>query len=132
MSAKRFSTRFGRNSGKKDYIPILFDFDKPSSKSLTETVKLLANMSRFVIADFSEPSSIPYELMSFVPGLPSVAVQPIILKGQRPFSMFVDLKSYHWVLSPHEYESQEQLIAELVAKVIEPAEAKVSELRPTK
>lgn len=36
---------------RRDYTPVLFDFDKPASKDLTGTVQTLANMARFVIAD---------------------------------------------------------------------------------
>ena len=117
---------------KKNYIPILFDFDKPASRDLTETITTLAHLSRFVIADMTDPNSIPHELATIVPHLRHVAIQPIMLKGRREYPMFKDFReSYRWVLKTHEYESQDQLIAELVAKVIEPAEAKVNELRPT-
>src|SRR5207253_3695589 len=40
------------------YLPILFDFEKPSSRNFTETVKTLAHLSRFIIADLSDPASI--------------------------------------------------------------------------
>jgi hypothetical protein len=46
--------------------------------------------------------------------------------------MFEHFQRYPWVLPIHEYDTQEQLIAELVAKVIAPAEAKVYQLRPPK
>src|SRR5262249_880069 len=36
---------------KRDYVPILFDFDKPASKDLTATVSTLAHLARFIIAD---------------------------------------------------------------------------------
>jgi len=35
---------------KRDYLPILFDFDKPASRTTDETITLLARMARFVIA----------------------------------------------------------------------------------
>jgi hypothetical protein len=38
---------------------ILFDFDKPASQDLTATVSTLAHLARFIIADLSDPSSIP-------------------------------------------------------------------------
>jgi len=44
------------------YVPILFDFDKPSSQDLTETVSTLAHLSRFIIVDLTDPSSAPYEV----------------------------------------------------------------------
>src|SRR4029453_1266039 len=47
---------------KHDYIPVLFDFDKPVSKDITGTVETLARMARFIIADLTDPSSIPHDL----------------------------------------------------------------------
>jgi pentapeptide repeat protein len=113
---------------KRDYLPVLFDFEKPASKDLTGTISTLANMARFVIADLTDPSSVPHELATLVPGT-VVPVQTIILEGQREYAMFPDLKTrYHWVLEPHQYKSQELLIAHLGKTVIAPAEAKAKEL----
>ena len=113
---------------KRDYLPVLFDFEKPASKDLTGTISTLANLARFVIADLTDPSSVPHELATLVPGT-IVPVQTIILEGQREFAMFPDLqRRYHWVLEPHQYKSQEQLIAQLGETVIAPAEAKAKEL----
>jgi uncharacterized protein YjbI with pentapeptide repeats len=113
---------------KHDYMPILFDFEKPESKDLTGTVQTLANMARFIIADLTEPSCIPHELAMLVPST-VVPVQPILLSGQTEYAMFVDLKRrYHWVLEPYAYKTSEQLIASL-GTVICPAEAKALELR---
>jgi hypothetical protein len=64
-----------------------------------------------------------------VPGT-VVPVQPVLLKGQREYAMFVDLKRrYHWVLEAYCYASRERLIADLTERVIVPAEAKAGELR---
>jgi hypothetical protein len=113
---------------KRDYLPVLFDFEKPASKDLTGTISTLANMARFVIADLTDPSSVPHELATLVPNT-VVPVQTIILEGQREYAMFPDLKRrYHWVLEPHQYKSQELLIAGLGETVIAPAEAKAKEL----
>jgi Pentapeptide repeats (8 copies) len=112
-----------------DYLPILFDFEKPDSKDLTGTVTTLANMARFVIADLTDPSSVPHELATIAPGT-VVPLQTILLDGQREYAMFVDLKHrYHWVLEPYRYQSQQMLMEHLDDSVISPAEAKAKELR---
>ena len=113
---------------KRDYLPVLFDFEKPSNKDLTGTISTLANMARFVIADLTDPSSVPHELATLVPNT-VVPVQTIILEGQHEYAMFPDLKTrYHWLLEPHQYKSQELLMAQLGETVIAPAEAKAKEL----
>ncbi len=110
------------------YVPILFDFDKPSSRNFTETVRTLAHLSRFIIADLTDPSSIPQELQAIIPTL-AVPVQPLLLEGKREYAMFVDLlKRYDWVLPIHFYKDLEDLLASLDAKVIGPAEQKAQEL----
>jgi hypothetical protein len=89
----------------------------------------LAHLARFVIADITDPSSIPYELATVVPTTP-VPVQPILLSGRSEFAMFENLRRrYHWVLTTHRYDSQMQLIADLGEKVICPAELKVLDLQ---
>jgi hypothetical protein len=113
----------------RDLLPILFDFDKPESKDLTGTVQTLANMARFIIADLMDPSSIPHELAMLVPST-VVPVQPVLLKGQREYAMFVDLRRrYGWVLKPYSYTSPAGLIANLDERVIRPAVRKAVELR---
>jgi uncharacterized protein YjbI with pentapeptide repeats len=86
-----------------DYIPIMFDFEKPASRSFTETVYTLAHISRFVIADLSSVRSIGHELATIVPKLPSVTFYPIILNGEKEYGMFSDLLIYHWVRPIKEY-----------------------------
>jgi hypothetical protein len=108
-----------------NYLPILFDFDKPAHRDLTETVASLAGMSRFIVADLTEARSIPQELMAIVPMLPSVAVQPIVWEGDREWGMYERFERYPWVLPIYRYENLSQLLTALEAHVIAPAEAKV-------
>jgi Pentapeptide repeats (8 copies) len=112
---------------KRNYLPILFDFDVPDTRDITETVSLLARMARFIIADLTDPSSIPKELEAIVPGL-AVPVQPLLLEASRPYAMFKDYWKYDWVLPVYQYEGLEPLLATLAEKVIAPAEAKVKAL----
>jgi hypothetical protein len=114
-----------------NYSPILFDFDKPASRDLTATISTLAHMARFIIADLTDPSSIPYELATIVPTTP-VPVQPILLSGNKEFSMFSDLaKRYSWVLPTFYYKDVDRLLTDMEEKVIGPAESKARELRKT-
>lgn len=111
-----------------DYLPVLFDFEKPTNRDLTETVRTLAHLSRFIIADITEPRSIPQELQAIVPHL-AVPVQPLLLEGSTSeYGMFRDLSKYQWVLPIHQYKDLNYLLDSLGEKVIAPAESKAQEL----
>jgi uncharacterized protein YjbI with pentapeptide repeats len=113
---------------KHDLVPILFDFAIPKHRDITETVTLLARMARFIVADLTEPSSIPQELQAIVPDL-LVPVQPILQEGYKPWAMFGDLRrKYHWVLEIQRYTGVGDLLGSLNEKVLLPAEAKRQEL----
>jgi uncharacterized protein YjbI with pentapeptide repeats len=114
---------------KQDYLPILFDFDKPASRDLTETVLTLAGLARFVIADITDATSVPQELTVIVHNLPSVPVQPIILSPNNEYCMFEHFKKYPWVLKAHRYTDKEDLLKSLIKKVIAPAENKAIKLQ---
>ena len=111
---------------KCDYLPILFDFKVPATRDITETVSLLAHMARFIIADLTDPSSIPKELEAIVPGL-AVPVQPLLEGSSRPYAMFKDYWKYDWVLPVYRYERLEPLLG-LAENVIAPAEGKAKGL----
>jgi hypothetical protein len=114
---------------KRDYVPIVFNFDKPETKDFTETVRLLAGLSKFVIADVTNPKSSPLELQATVPEI-MVPFRPIIEAGQQPFAMLQDLWIKHrdWVFEPIYYSSVDALISSLDERIIRPAEARFGEL----
>jgi hypothetical protein len=114
---------------KRNYLPILFDFDKPTSQTTDETITLLARMARFVIADISDAKSVLQELRGIVPELPSVPVQPVIIASQDEPGMFDFYRPFPWFLPVHRYDTPAQLLSELSTRVIEPAEAKALEFR---
>lgn len=70
------------------YLPMLFDFERPDSRNYTETVKTMAGLSRFIIADLSGPS-VPKELDATIPHF-KVPFVPIIEKGRKIYTMFAD------------------------------------------
>ena len=114
---------------KRNYLPVVFDSEKPTSRTTDETITLLARMARFVIADVSDAKSILQELRAIVPALPSVAVQPLILVPQEEPGMFDFFHKFPWFLEPYRYDSQKHLLANLKKSVVNPPEAKVLELR---
>ena len=110
------------------FVPMVFNFDKPETKDFTETVRLPANLSRFVIVDITNPRSTPLELAEGVPDY-MVPFAPILQEGEQPFAMFVDLQNkYDWVLDVIRYPSLDRLIEVLEDKIIRRAEAKFNEL----
>ena len=110
-------------------LPIVFDFDRPTDKDFTETIKTLAGLSYFVIADATNPKSSPLELQATVPDY-QIPFVPIIQEGERPFAMMVDLqKKYNWVLKTVTYDSMETLMKVLKPLIIDPAMKKRQELR---
>ena len=86
----------------RGYLPIVFNFDKPETKDFTETVRLLAGLSKFVIADLTSPKSAPYELGAIV-SQTMISFQPIIAADETPFSMLQDLLTSYpdRVFQPH-------------------------------
>lgn len=110
-------------------LPIVFDFDRPTDKDFTETIKTLAGLCYFVIADVTNPKSSPLELQATVPDY-QIPFVPIIQEGEYPFAMMVDLQSkYNWVLDTISYDSLDTLIKILKPHIIDPAIKKRDELR---
>jgi hypothetical protein len=105
--------------------PVIFDFDGPQSRDLTETIRTIAHLSRFIIADISDPKSIPQELMAVVPNLPSVPVLPIISSKEREYAMFPHLSRFPWVLGLVRYDSGSEIAARIVDTYIPQVDARL-------
>jgi hypothetical protein len=115
---------------KHDYLPIMFDFDPTTNQTIIETVKTLAGMSRFVIADITDARSVPQELQIIDTHCRTVAVRLIKKRGEPEYGM-LDFRNSPWFVKGRcEYDSSEELIASIEKNVIGPAEDKVKELRP--
>jgi Pentapeptide repeats (8 copies) len=114
---------------KRGFVPMVFNFDKPDTKDFTETVRLLAGLSHFVIVDITNPRSAPLELQATVPEC-MVPFVPILEKGEEPFAMLSDLwiKHREWVLDPIRYPSLDRLVEVLDAEIVRPAEVRFTEL----
>jgi len=111
------------------FVPMMFDFEKPAKKDFTETIKTLAGLSRFIIADITNPKSSPLELQATMPDY-MIPFVPIIQEDEKPFAMFQDLQQKYgeWVLDVLRYDSADNLLKVLDKAVIKPALKKADEL----
>ncbi len=82
----------------RDYVPVVFDFDKSQGQTTIETVTLLARMARFVIADLSDAKSVLQELQAIVPFSPMLAVQAVITAAQEEPGMLDSFEAIPLVL----------------------------------
>jgi uncharacterized protein YjbI with pentapeptide repeats len=87
----------------RNFVPIVFDDERPESRSLIETVKVLAGLSRLLIADVTDGRSVPHELSAIVSTLPSVPIQPILLAGKTAWATFESITGYRSVLPLFKY-----------------------------
>lgn len=94
----------------QNYLPVIFNFEKPVSRDISETVSILAGLSKFVIADITNARSVPQELMRVVPSLPSVPVLPILGPEDREYGMFEHFKKFPWVQELYRYSRQQDLL----------------------
>ena len=111
-----------------NYSPILFDFEKPTSRDLTETISTLAHMARFVIADLTEAKSIPQELQQIVPDLPSVPILLLLQARAKEYSMAEHFKRYPWVLPIYRYHNVDDIHQSMKKHIIGLAERKAVEV----
>ena len=114
---------------KRGFLPIVFNFDKPETKDFTETIRLLAGLSHFVIAEITNPRSAPLELQATVAEC-MIPFVPIIEEGEKPFAMLKDLWFKHrdWMFEPIYYSSLDRLVDALDTEIIKPAEVRFAEL----
>jgi hypothetical protein len=115
----------------RGYVPILFDFEKAPERDLIESVLRFAGVSRFIIADLSDPKSVPAELQAIVPAHPSVPVIPLIEDSQREYPVSDHILRRESVLQPVvRYRDRAHLQRIFGSEIIEPAERLVARLRP--
>jgi hypothetical protein len=115
---------------KHNYLPILFDFQPSPNQPTLGTIKTLASMARFVIADLTDARSVLQELGAVVPAFPAVAVRLMIKKSEHEYGMLDSIRIHRSVVeNTYAYEDEKEVIASIKENIIAPVEAKVEELR---
>jgi hypothetical protein len=114
----------------RHYVPIVFDFERHGDRTLIGSILRFASVSRFVIADLSDPKSVPAELQAIVPQFVSLPVMPIIEATQREYAVADDILSRQSVKPVVPYRDQAHLMAILDAQILAPAEELYAELNP--
>jgi Pentapeptide repeats (8 copies) len=112
-----------------NFLPIVFDFERPTAHDFTETIMTLAGLSCFIIADITNPESSSLELQATVPNYMTPLV-PIIQEGEQPFAMFTDLQNKYrdWVLDTLLYDTPSNLVNVLERAIVKPALDRQAEL----
>ena len=115
--------------GELGFVPMMFDFARPTQQDFDETIKTLAGLSRFIIADITNPKSSPLELQATMPNY-MIPFVPIIHEDEEPFAMFQGLQHKYgeWVLDVLEYDSAPNLLQALDEAVVRPALDKSDQL----
>jgi hypothetical protein len=121
LDALREALRTHPNS----YIPVLFDFEPQQDKPVLDTVKTLANLARFVIADLTDPRMVRSELTYIVPNVPTVPVQPIMQRDGELSPEYGTWALYKSFLPVYRYADLSDLLANLTEAVIKPVERHV-------
>jgi uncharacterized protein YjbI with pentapeptide repeats len=111
------------------YVPVLFDFEPQSDKPILETVKTLANLARFVIADLTDPHMVRAELTAIIPNVPTVPVQPLIEANADLPTEYESWALFNSFRPVYRYADLSDLLANLNKSVIAPVEAHVQARR---
>lgn len=109
---------------RKNLVPVIYDFSKPNKRSHTETVSLIAHLSKFIVGDLTNQRSIPHELATIIPRLPSVPFIPICKKDYIPYGMFEDFKSYKNVCDIQFYQNENEINEKFIHTIINFADNK--------
>lgn len=111
----------------RGYTPLLLNFERPLSHDFSVSLRTLARIARFIIADLSGHKSISQELRALLTDT-VVPIQPLLHGIRRLYQMFPDFKAHPCVLPGHRYASVVDLQTTFDENIIKPAEEKAKML----
>lgn len=112
---------------KKNYVPVIFDFHKPNNKDFIEPVLLIAQLAKFVIADFSDAKLILEEVPAIARSS-STVILPIIERTQDEPLTLRNLYNLRSVSKTFIYNNEEHLISNLIDPIIKQGQNILDEL----
>ncbi|UOY00188.1 pentapeptide repeat-containing protein [Blastococcus sp. PRF04-17] len=110
------------------YVAVLFDFERPSARDYAETVVVLAGLSRFVVADFTNAKEVRSEILDVRRQYRFVPVVPIARSGiELPLTLINSLTLEDIDLLVR-YDDVDDLLQKLPADVVVPAESHADQI----
>lgn len=114
----------------RDYVPVIFDFERPHSRTFLETASTLAHMACFIVADFTAQGDVRREVQHIANTLLSVPIVPLLQESEKDLPITLqDLKRHPGILPIIRYSNSKQLCSQILEDIINPALAKGIELK---
>lgn len=112
----------------RGYVAIVFDFQRPDDRGFAETVVIMAGLSRFVVADFTNPKEIRREVPMIRDQYRRVPIAAIAKSGGRLPITTIDYFDDEDIENLVRYDDVAHLLSQLDDQVIAPAEAEASRI----
>ncbi|MGO8951288.1 MAG: pentapeptide repeat-containing protein [Ktedonobacterales bacterium] len=115
---------------RQGYAPVVMNFEAPAAVDVSDMVSTLARMARFLIVDLTDVHNLPHQVVSVLPGISSVTVQPLMEAGGIDPTWLPEWRQDPRVLDLYCYPHLDGLVASVKECVIDPAENRASALLP--
>lgn len=108
----------------QNYLPMIFDFDRPPSLDYTETIVTMSGLSKLVVADLSG-DSVPQELHAILTNF----VKPVVVyHDSAPYSMLKDLRRKNRYFHEIKFDGTDDNLLSLLPPKIANAEKDFGEI----
>ena len=114
----------------RPYVPILFDFDRPDELTMLESVLRFAAVSRFVIADLSDPKWVLAEFGKIAGAFNSLPIVPIIHASQREDEVVAYVEGFRSAHKVVRYRDEAHLRSLLDSEILKAGETLHDTLKP--
>ena len=119
----------------QNHSPVVFNLEDAENRDFTATVRVLANMARFVLIDLTDLDEPIGEIANAIVPRCVVPIRPLLLQGshQQNYELFQELQRKHrWVLAPYRYKDLPDLQTNFQENFLQPINEKIIELKQKK